>query len=583
MRISDVAIACVVAGTIVAAAPAARANNVLTQTGTTIFSQCDGYGMPSSGGDGMTKYATIWGIFNPPGYGTTARSSAEMGAAGITACDAALADEHLKPEYWMRKVNLLRARALHRLQRDDVEGALTDLALAKAAIQVPDDPFFARSLGLGLDFVQAYALRKHKEDARSAEIATKAWEVRAYSRGTTLGALVALGYDSTLPEAEKLKQALARFQPSTLDLIYRDLLEGRRWTEVVALYPQLRPPKTRKTVRYGASSYDYFLVDTYSGGMFRLTRGGSYAFALAALGRGPEAEAVIEEARALLEKTMVEPAFPAPQASGKPARKSEVDAYYAESSARVRLRRDGPETLETWAKLVRQRILVSEGKTQEALASLSTDRLSPDPLSVELVDALLAKLPAANKDDAEALKDLRNRLQVRKRTPADDGVHVLFEYLPEAEVPERLPVYKAAGKTIFGNINGFSVTPVESLTKETGAEVISISFRSQVAPSAIVEEMAMLRAAELARQAGKSGFVILDRGDTSHTSVSTYYGMPLRSDPNGYDTSLSVTFVDLAALPAIYSGTPWRVIDANAVYEALAPIYIRPEVKRRRK
>jgi len=91
----------------------------------------------------------------------------------------------------------------------------------------------------------------------------------------------------------------------------------------------------------------------------------------------------------------------------------------------------------------------------------------------------------------------------------------------------------------------------------------------------MVEEVALLHAAEEARKAGKKGFIIVGRDDVQITVSLTSYGTTLRTDPGGFETELRVLFVDPAALPETYKDAPWRVLDADTIYTALAPIYIK--------
>lgn len=81
-------------------------------------------------------------------------------------------------------------------------------------------------------------------------------------------------------------------------------------------------------------------------------------------------------------------------------------------------------------------------------------------------------------------------------------------------------------------------------------------------------------------QAGKKGLIVVSRKDTSFHIDTTYYGNTVRSDPDGYQTELDVVFVDPAALPPQYADAGWRVIDADAVYAALAPVYLKPTASR---
>lgn len=96
----------------------------------------------------------------------------------------------------------------------------------------------------------------------------------------------------------------------------------------------------------------------------------------------------------------------------------------------------------------------------------------------------------------------------------------------------------------------------------------------------MIEEMALLRAADLARQSGKKGLIIVDRHDTAFTISTESYGTVVRTDPNGFETDLDVLFVDPNALPAKYQDQGWRVIDVDEAYNSLAPVYIRSKASR---
>ena len=89
----------------------------------------------------------------------------------------------------------------------------------------------------------------------------------------------------------------------------------------------------------------------------------------------------------------------------------------------------------------------------------------------------------------------------------------------------------------------------------------------------MAEELALLRAADLARTAGKTGLIVVGRRDIHHTLTTYMYGQALRTDYSGTETQLDVVFVDTNSLPPFYMNAPWRVIDAADVIATLSPIY----------
>jgi hypothetical protein len=570
------------------AATPALANNVLTQTANTIFSQCDGYGMPSSGGDGMTSYAIIWGIFNPPGYGTTAKGNADRGAAGITACDAALADEHLLPAYWRRKVNLLQARALHRLEKGDAKGALADLDLADAAIADRTDPFFARSQGLGLGFVRAYAQGLNGDQKGSEAAALALLDQRPYSRQAPFSALIAVGSGGDPKPLETIDWAIARLQPSSIDVVYRRLIGEGRWAEALPVYRQLVSPKTRRSVNYGAGLVSYADVDVLNSNLFWIDRTGSYAYALAVLGRGAEARAAIAAARARYEAALVPDP---PLLAEKRPKKWQIEAASSKRKQQDALATRGAVQLEQWTSLVERRLRMDAGDAAGVVDTLARQPPPRNLIGREFMTALAARLKADPKTLPETLQVVAAATPPAPgagsatKTVARGGVAALFETLPTAETADHLPRYKKAGSGIWtGDESGFTDTrPEAALVSEYGADIVAVNFRSMQTNPAVAEEMALLRAADLALQAGRSGLVILDRDDVEHTLNSTYYGAVVRSDPTGFSTALTVLFIDKANPPERFRGAEWRVIDARAAYDALASIYVRPEAEKKPK
>ena len=524
----------------------ASANNVWTQTAQTAFSECDGFGMPSSGGDGMTGYAMIWGLFNPPGYGTTAKSASSGGGSGVAACDAALADDHLLPAYWMRKVNLLKARALHHLESGETDAALSDLDLALAAVQDSDDVFYQRSLGVGLDIVRGMAVSSKGDPVKGEALARQAWARRPWTRLTGYSAVTVFGSDMEKPENLPVMQGLARLQPTLLNEVFISAYDAGRWSEVVALYPQMPTPKRQRTFAGGYGTFTMDYVARVEDEIFWASHAGADAFALAALGRAAEA-------------------------------KTAYDRKIAENQ---RITTVGGANLDKWTKLVERRIAADQAPVADLLAGLATDPLPRGAMGLSVVGAIAARLPAGDAAGHAVLEAARAKLAEPPRPTAPRTPSELFKSLPDAETVKRLTRYQPKNNNFWtGNGDGFTVAPMKSPETWgiTDPDVVAVNFRGVASPASVVEEMALLKAAELARSKGLKGFIILSRRDIEHTISATQYGMVLRTDPAGYETELDLVLVDPAALPEKYRGVPWRVVDADAVWNDLSPIYVRAD------
>ena len=174
------------------------------------FYGCDGRQGVESFTDGLTfmhQNILFNRIMQPQSEGTQASP------ARIQDCDAALADPRVvQPGYHLRRANLLRARAVHRLAAGQIEAALADLAAARAALPA-DDAWVQRSLGVGIDLVEAYALRARGDQAGSEALALRAWRTRPYNTGVTYAALVAVGSQASAETLNPLLRRLAQLSP----------------------------------------------------------------------------------------------------------------------------------------------------------------------------------------------------------------------------------------------------------------------------------------------------------------------------------------------------------------------------------
>ena len=243
-----------IAGLLGVAAVATLAGPARADTPT--FQTCDGYGTPTENGDGMTKEARgLFGLFAPLGSaGNTRRSTPPLGASGVAACDAALADSRLGAKQWIRRVSLLRARAIHDLAVGDGKAALADLDRAEAAVVDPHDAFYQRSMGLGIRLVRGYALRITGDREGALAIAAAVLRERPYNRQLGLALIAVAGSDDVSLEGQPLVQSMARVEPRLIDLISMIAFRKRDFQAVIRIFPQLVAP-IRTPDRMGYSRY----------------------------------------------------------------------------------------------------------------------------------------------------------------------------------------------------------------------------------------------------------------------------------------------------------------------------------------
>jgi len=562
-------------GAAIALAVTTVASAALADASSEQYRGCDGYGAASSGGDGMTEYATVLLIFNPPGYGNTMVGKTSPGQVGVADCDAALAD--LPEKHWMRRVSLLRARAIHHLDTGDKNAALADLDAADAAVKDAGDPFYARSLGIGLTLARAFALHVSGQQAKAEALAESAVAARPYDRHVLVSALMAMGPPPNAEASQRIERSIAKLVPTLIDRLFFVALTRGRYQEAVELYPQLTPYRYMGTIYDTARSlYQRGVLDTRMAAAFHASRGGAYAYGLAALGKPAEARAALDEVRAGIKTQYDEP--PPLDPSLTPAERVRAIALRDDKLAQLkRLGDDGQKALGDWPEFVEYRAEIDEGKARDVLKAVQAKPLKTGWARDELLNALIAALPKTDKSDIAAANALLGTATITAM--ADTRADEFFKTLPETETPSRVPPYVEAAKPFLA-MTGSRADLDEEGYRANGADasgVVKVRMRGDSTTAPIVEEMALLHAADLARQAGKGGFIVVAREDIAYSVNTMYYGTVMRTDPDGFETTLSVVFVDPANLPAPYAHTAWRMFDANEVYGALAPIYIRPK------
>ena len=230
--------------------------------------------------------------------------------------------------------------------------------------------------------------------------------------------------------------------------------------------------------------------------------------------------------------------------------------------------------VEMRGRQIEARIATAEGRTGDAIAMLVAAPMPRDAATVELLTALKAAVPARDgslvPDASPFLKDVGERRR-------NELAEVIPTVLIAPETPRAVVDYERARPNILGALIGGALSMGTSLL---GGIDRTDGFRSKVNPdgttnvefigntpsAALVQEMTLLRAAELARTAGKPAFVIVDRKDYSRTMRTMRYGTEISSVPTGFKTELSIRFVDAGVETE-------RALDAVKVIDAMAPLY----------
>ena len=167
------------------------------------FRGCDGFSGVSRSGDG---------VLAPP------RSIEALGRMrpafqeALANCDIAIAVlQRDAPQYWVRRVNLLHARAIHRLIASDTQGALVDLQLADESVQERSDDYL-RTQEINAKLIRGLALVM-QGDAAGQALAMQAHLQRPYSVPATLAALMVVAPDGDPELLDALIRDLSRLSP----------------------------------------------------------------------------------------------------------------------------------------------------------------------------------------------------------------------------------------------------------------------------------------------------------------------------------------------------------------------------------
>ncbi|WP_152569558.1 MULTISPECIES: hypothetical protein [Sphingomonas] len=548
----------------------AASAGLLTTSGPGVawFEQCDGYGKPTENGDGMTKEASgFLGIFTGgPSAGNTRRSTPAFGAAGVQACDTALADPRLRERYWARRTSLLMARAVHGLADGKADGAIADLDKAQAAVQAPNDPYYQRSLGLGLELVRAYALRQTGQEAKARELAADVLRQRPWSRATGSAMIAIVPDEAAVLNGTPMVQSLARLQPKFVDAIFQRAMTTRDFATAIRLYPNLVAPT--RTLDRGTSGIAEELGRERNEAVERLysvRRRGALAYALAATGDATGARRALADGDAELAQ-LAQPLPPLPEGEkeGWKARsRRAVNEAIVTAGQRV-----GSE-LAIWRAMTESKLALRDGKVP---AALDLKNILPNGAGYDL----LLTYKQANVPDAARLADLLGEaLKPNPKSNPKIEIPLLFASLPHAEIPQRIATYRKANSDfigyLWGGTSGFK-------TKANADGTTTISFTGQKSSGNVVEEMALLRAADYVHSLGRDGFVIRSRADFERTiqMVGMYSGGARY--PDGYSTELTIEPVDVAHPSPALAAAPWRIIKADEIISALGPTYFAPQV-----
>lgn len=509
------------------------------------FETCDGRVHPGRQDDGMRGEPSRPSYL--PSYATPALK--------IAACDRALASERLLPTQTLRRAHLLRARAATYLQSGEPAKALADLDLAqRTAAAQAGDRFYQRSMGVSFDLLRGLAYGQLGDADRAATFARAAMAARPYSSqvqelGGEIIHAVADGQNGARPD-----WSLAmRLDPSAAASVLLREAEIGNFAGALALRPSVVLDWPAKAPPVGTS-----ILTGSNGGLGLMTAmvvSLQTAYAYAATGSPDKAKAELAEVRSRIKGLQ-----PASAESGKPAAFNLATLLGA--------------AVESKAKQVEARVAVAEGRFGDAIAAMVGAPLPKDAATVELLRALKASAPAK---EAALVPDAGSFAIDATKRRRDSLGKLATRALIAPETPRAVVDYERSRPNILGALVGGALSMGTSLlggidrldgfrSIDNADGTTKVEFTGNTPSAVLVQEMTLLRAAELAHAAGKPAFVIVARKDYSRTMRMMRGGAEISSTPTGFKTEMTIRYLDSA------EASP-RALNALAVIDALGPLY----------
>jgi hypothetical protein len=485
------------------------------------------------------------------GFGWLPQPRMEAAAA----CASALASPDLGPKDWARRTSLLQASAAHRIIAGDAAGALADLDAAAAAIPPGlDAAERARTLDVSLGLLRAVAMGAAGKPDEAARLAAAAADARPWSGQIQDIAAAVL---KSLPGGEAKSNAIVdrrlKLDDSGREPRARVRQAQGDFAGALADWRLVRPTVTAPTTV--TVPMPGVFVGNQPGWpvtMIDPARVGAAALAAAFAGDPATARSWLAEARAaaaaaaapaapIMPKGITGPAFPT---IDKPAQDAEFGRQSALVEAAIAHQAGQTATAQTAVTALND--MRADPATVQAMARIMGTDASAQPAAAKVDPRLLfARLPRYEGPDAVGVTSSENPVS-----------SMLFGAFASPKAPRR---NSYSGSVGFFKDAGFKARPMKDGTGTT------VTFLGDASSSFAVEEMTLLRAAELAVAAGKPRLLILDKRDYVRSSQMTINGSPSGSAvPSGFQTELDVIYTD--ALDD-------RTIAVADVIASLAPVY----------
>ena len=480
------------------------------------------------------------------------RGGFTVSALRLAECERALADPVLKPEFRLRRANLLQAKAFYQANNDQYEEALETLSTIERLDLETADPLFQRGLGLGNRLLRIFILALSNRNIEALGAIETIERERPYAlqvRDTTMKLRLmidpALANHLVLLREVAPTNPLAAFEGFSMALAFGRLEDAREFGSGITL----DLPRTRGgwTVQ-GEATLEYDRIEVQA------QLDGAMAYVLAATGDLEGAGRRLQAAREALEVAMT---APPPPAEGRRQRQSVVTDY----EMRVKMGERGRAIVDRWQQLMALRAEAPTMNLEMLFSRLSGFPQGSVPVLADLVGQL-------GREDQAAVEQVVSGLLERLHEERINGARLdrdqFLASLPRPETSATQVKFKCAGDGYFLSDNGYSRREMDSPDDWT------IRFTDNLASRDTVEEFGMLAAAEETLKRGYDGFVILSRRVLERTTNNMYYGTVVSSFNSGREAQLRIRMVRGNELPADLVGAEWRIVSAADIKTGLA-------------
>lgn len=530
------------------------------------FAGCDGLMKPKTKNDGMR------GVASQPGYGFSLTGATGQAAATIASCTRALTGGKLLPTQTLRQAHLLRARAAAKLRLGASAEAVADLDLAAQAIAGQrGETFFERSMGASLDLLRAIAFVQQDNVAAALPLAERAAAQRPFAVQVQMAAAMvreaARHSDATI---DPKWPNLVRLQPELAANLIRLEISLGRYESAIAV-ARAAPQRAPRLSRDEEGANTFAALGRHGEALLTSTMAGyDLAYAMAASGDVKGARAELESARATYAQLSGGGVVPAAVAAAPP---SEAGA------PRETVPSKANTLFAPQERLVEARIALAEGRIDEA------EKLAKDPLPFNAPARDLHKAIVAAKGDKVAVPPIVPALDPDPAAARRKAIGQLSDTVLIAhETPQSVIDYQKSRPNVLATVLGAALsmgtTLLSGIPKTAGFKetanadgTIVVEYTGSTPSAPMVQEMTLLRAAELARAARKPGFAIVARDDYSRYLTTTQYGATISRTPTGYKTVMTIRLLDTPDTVAAQG------FDAADVIAQLGPLYYEAKQK----